>query len=85
MLIEYPDVVMQYAFGRSDHRLEDRMWGPDYHDAALESGKQAGLLKHMFFILTIMQSIPKRLVAILSPSIGLILRLHRVRQSTLSA
>lgn len=85
MLIDYLDVVMEYAYGRSDHRLDDRMWGPDYHDAALESGKQASMLKHMFFIFTIMQSIPKRLVVILSPPIGLILKLHQVKLPTLGA
>ena len=73
------DVVMEYAYGRSDHRLEDKDWGPDYHDAVMEAGKQAGLLKQMFFIFTFMQNIPEKLAVILSPPFDLVLRIQRVR------
>ena len=81
ILTDYIDVVMEYAYGRSDHRLEDKAWGPDYHDAVMEAGKQAGLLKQMFFIFTFMQSIPERLAVILSPPFDLVLRTQRVRLS----
>lgn len=81
MLIGYLDVVMQYAYGRSDHRLEDEAWAPDYHDALLSTGKLAGILKQMFFIFTIMQNIPKGLAIILAPSFELVLRIHEVRLS----
>lgn len=70
---------MQYDYGRSDHRLEDKAWGPDYHDAIVEAGKQAGILKQMFFIFTIMQNIPERLAVLLTPSFELVLRIQRVR------
>lgn len=85
MLIDHPDVVMEYAYGRSDHRLEDRAWGPDYHDAVMEAGKQAGILKQMFFIFTIMKSIPEKVAIILSPSFDLVLRIQRVRLLALFA
>ena len=78
MLIGQIDVVMEYSFGRSDHRLEDRAWAPDFHIAAMESGKQAGLLKQMFFIFTFMQSIPESLAVIISPALNSILRIQRV-------
>jgi cytochrome P450 len=71
------DVVMEYALGRSDHRLEDKAWAPDYHDASIQQGKQAPMLKQMYFIFTIMQSIPERLASCLSPAFGLVLKLHR--------
>lgn len=85
MLIEYLDVVMEYAYGRSDHRLEDKAWGPEYHDAVMDAGKQAGILKQMFFIFTIMQSIPQSLAIILSPPFELVIRIRRVRLPTLCA
>lgn len=85
MLIDHLDVVMEYSYGRSDHRLEDRAWGPDYHDAVMEAGKQAGILKQMFFIFTIMKSIPEKLAIILSPSFDLVLRIQRVRLLALYA
>ena len=81
MLTEHIDVVMEYAYGRSDHRLEDKEWGPDYHDAVMEAGKQAGILKQMFFIFTFMQSIPEKLAVILSPPFDLVLRIQRVSLS----
>lgn len=70
---------MEYAYGRSDHRLEDKAWGPDYHDAVMEAGKQAGILKQIFFIFTIMQNLPEKLAIILSPPFELVLRIQRVR------
>lgn len=75
-------MVQEYSYGRSDHRIEDKVWAPDYYHAASEAGKQAGLLKQMFFIFTIMQSIPQRLSVLILPSMKLILRWHRVRLPT---
>ena len=79
--MKWSDVVMEYAYGRSDHRLEHREWGPDYHDAVMEAGKQAGILKQMFFIFTFMNSIPEKLAVILSPPFDLVLRIQRVQYS----
>jgi hypothetical protein len=70
---------MEYSYGRSDHRLEDKAWAPDYHDAVLEGGKKAGILKQMFFIFTIVRNLPERLAVVLTPFFDLILRMQRVR------
>lgn len=68
---------MQYAYGRSDHRLEQEDFGPLYHDAVLEAGKNAGLLKQMIWIFHLMQSLPEWLAVRLSPSMDLVLRVYR--------
>lgn len=68
---------MQYAYGRSDHRLEEEDFGPEYHDAVLEAGKAAGLLKQMIWIFHLMQSLPEWLAVLLSPSFDLVLRIQR--------
>ena len=74
------DVVMEYAYGRSDHRVDQEDFGPDYHDAVLEAGKTAGLLKQMIWIFHLMQSLPEWLAVLLSPSFDLVLRIQRVSQ-----
>ena len=68
---------MQYAYGRSDYRLERDDFGPDFHNAALESGKSAGLLKQMIWILHLMQSLPEWLAVLLSPSIDSVICIQR--------
>ncbi len=69
---------MEYAYGRSDHRLGQEDFGPAYHDVVLEAGKKAGLLKQMIWIFHLMQSLPEWLVVLLSPGFDLILRNQRV-------
>ena len=83
MLTDYLDVVMEYSYGRSDHRVEERAWGPEFHDAVVEAGKNSHILKQMFFIYTIMASVPEKLAFILPPSFKLIFRIRRVRLSPL--
>lgn len=68
---------MQYAYGRSDHRLDQEDFGPEYHDAVLEAGKAAGLLKQMIWIFNLMKSLPEWLAVLLSPSFDLVLRIQR--------
>ena len=69
---------MEYAYGRSDQRLDQEDFGPDYHDVVLEAGKMAGLLKQMIWIFHLMQLLPQRLVVLLSPGMELVLRIQRV-------
>ncbi|KAL2043215.1 hypothetical protein N7G274_004275 [Stereocaulon virgatum] len=67
------DVVMEYAFGRFDHRVDQEDFGPDYHDAVLEAGKLGSLFKQMIWIFHLMQNLPERLAVLISPSLDLIL------------
>lgn len=82
-LIGTADVVMEYSYGRSEYRLSKDDFGPDYHDAVLEAGKMAGLLKQMIWIFHLMKSLPEWLAVRLSPSFGLVLRIQRVRHHIL--
>ncbi|CAF9940974.1 hypothetical protein IMSHALPRED_002232 [Imshaugia aleurites] len=75
---------MQYAYGRSDHRLDQAEFGPEYHDAVLEAGKAAGLLKQMIWIFHLMQSLPEWLAVLLSPSFDLVLRIQRQIEQQIS-
>lgn len=81
MLTAAPDVIMEYAYGRSDHRLEKADFGHDYYDAAKETAKAASLLKQMIWIFYAIQRLPEWLAARLSPNLDLIIRLHQVRGS----
>ena len=70
---------MQYAYGRSDHRLEADDFAPEYHDVSVEAGKMGGLMKQMIWIFHFMQTLPEWLVSILLPGLALVLRLQRVK------
>ncbi|MCJ1305556.1 hypothetical protein MMC08_008370, partial [Hypocenomyce scalaris] len=75
------DVVTEYAFGRSGHLLEEKDFGPDFHDAALVANKAAGLFRQMIWIFYFMQSLPEWLAVRLSPSLNSVLQLfHSVEQ-----
>lgn len=74
------DVVMQYAFGWSNHRLQAPDFDPSFHDALLAGGEAGHVLKHFPLMLKFMRSLPDSLVAKLSPMMGLYARLQTVRE-----
>lgn len=69
MLRNNVDVVMEYAYGRSNHHLEDKAWSPHHHDAIVDAGLNASLLRHMHFLGAIVQSIPESLAFLLPSSL----------------
>ncbi|MCJ1389938.1 hypothetical protein MMC18_002796 [Xylographa bjoerkii] len=68
------DVVMEYSFGRSEHRLEQADFAPDFHDGIVETGNGAALLKQMFWIYHIINSLPEWLAVFMIPSVAGMLR-----------
>ena len=84
MLTIWVDVVMEYSYGRSDHRLEQEDFGPDYHDAAVEAGRAGSLLKQMIWIYHFVQSLPDWVAVRLSPGLGMVARMQRVRHNQCS-
>lgn len=80
MLSNPSDVVMKFSYGRSDRRLEEEDFGPGYHDAIVEAGKAAGLLKQMIWIFQFFQSLREWLAVLPSPSLDLVIRIQRVRR-----
>ncbi|MCJ1381084.1 hypothetical protein MMC17_004193 [Xylographa soralifera] len=71
------DVVMEYSYGRSDHRVEVDDFGRQYHDALMASGKAGILLKHCSWILNLIRSLPEWLAIRISPDLDLAIRLQR--------
>ncbi|KAF8250242.1 cytochrome P450 [Wilcoxina mikolae CBS 423.85] len=65
------DVVMQYAFGWSNHRLSSPDFDPSFQDALLAGGKAGHVLKHFPILLRLLRSLPDSLVSQLSPMWGL--------------
>ena len=72
------DVMMKYAYGECDHRLDREDWGHEYHDAVVEAGKAGSLMKQMIWIFYFIASLPVRLQAAISPGQALVLRLQKV-------
>ncbi|MCJ1434247.1 hypothetical protein MMC27_003614 [Xylographa pallens] len=71
------DVVIEYAYGQSEHRLDQDNWGPEYHDAIVEAGKAGSLMKQMIWIFHFINALPVWLQARLSPSMELVLRIQK--------
>ena len=69
---------MEYSLGRSDHRLDKEDFGHDFHDAVVEASKAGHLLKQMIWILYVAQKLPQWLAAVVSPGLGLVVRIQSV-------
>ena len=74
------DVVSQYAYGRSEHLLDQEDFSPAFHNGALEIGKAATMHKQMIWVLYLLQSLPQKLTTLLSPTYDLILSTLRVAE-----
>ncbi|KAL1856024.1 hypothetical protein Plec18170_003892 [Paecilomyces lecythidis] len=72
------DIVIEYAYGQSENRLEKDNWGPEYHDAVVEAGKAGNLMKQMIFIFDFMYSLPAWVQEKISPSMELVIRIQKI-------
>ena len=75
---------MQYAYGRSDHRLDRKDFGPEYHDAAMEAGKASGFNKQMIWVFHLLQSLPEKLTVLISPSFDLMFSTLRAAEKQIA-
>ncbi|KAF2141599.1 uncharacterized protein K452DRAFT_318586 [Aplosporella prunicola CBS 121167] len=64
------DIIMDYAFGRSDHRLEASDFDPSFQDAMLKGGKAGHIMKHFPFVMDMLRKLPDSLLFKLSPEMG---------------
>jgi cytochrome P450 len=64
------DIVEDYAFGRSDHRLEAPDFDPSFRDAMLQGGKAGHVLKHFTWLMDLLRKLPDSLLLKLSPAMG---------------
>ena len=78
LLINTRDVVMEYSCGRSKNLLKADNFGSEFHDAFFQLGSVAALLRQMYWIFQLIQSLPEWLAVLLSPSLGLILQTRKV-------
>lgn len=69
---------MEYSFGHSKHLLETDDFGLGFQNAIMQFGKSAALLRHMYWIFQLVQSLPKWLAVLMSPSLGLLLQIQQV-------
>ena len=81
LMLTGQDVVIEYAYGESEHRLDRDDWGPEYHDAVVEAGKAGSLMKQMIWIFHFIDSLPVWMQAALSPSLELVLCIQRVSKT----
>ncbi|KAL1863207.1 hypothetical protein Plec18170_000037 [Paecilomyces lecythidis] len=70
------DVVMEYAFARSDHRLEHPDFDAVFHETMLSFSVLNHWTKHMNWILTLGQSVPPWLAKQLDEGMGKIVSLQ---------
>lgn len=52
------DVVMEYAFGRCDHRIEAKDFDPSFHDASIVGSTMGHMTKQLTWVLPLMQTLP---------------------------
>jgi cytochrome P450 len=64
------DVVMQYAFARSDHRLEAPDFDPTYRDAAFFGSTASNFMKHAPWLNAVFQAIPDKLTRLTHPAMA---------------
>jgi hypothetical protein len=72
------DVVMQYCFGRSDHRVEADGFDPDFHHTSFAAGTANALMRHMNWILQTIKRLPESWVIHMGPEMASIIKLKRV-------
>lgn len=64
------DIVEDYAFGRSEHRLEAPNFDPSFRNAMLQGGRAAHVLKHFPAATDALRRLPRWMLARLSPDMG---------------
>ncbi|KAG6368255.1 hypothetical protein INS49_002457 [Diaporthe citri] len=64
------DIVEDYAFGRSEHRLEAPGFDPSFRNAMMQGGRAAHVLKHFPAATDVLRRLPGWLLLRLSPDMG---------------
>lgn len=71
------DVVMQYAFARSDNRLEAPDFDPSYRDAAFFGSTAGNFMKHAPWLNSLMQTLPDSVARLAHPAMASFIRQKR--------
>ncbi|RDW79820.1 cytochrome P450-18 [Coleophoma cylindrospora] len=73
------DVVMQYCFGKSDHRLEAEGFDPSFHKTSFSAGTAGNLMRNMNWIMKLTKSLPESISMKMSPEMSSFIILKRER------
>jgi hypothetical protein len=71
------DVVSQYSFGFSNHRLESDGFDPKYHNDSYTAGTCNAIWRNMNWIMKIMNSLPENIAEAVSADMSVIITLKR--------
>ncbi|KAJ5046317.1 uncharacterized protein L3040_003564 [Drepanopeziza brunnea f. sp. 'multigermtubi'] len=63
------DIAQEYAFARSDHRLEHPEFEPTFHDALVAGSSQGAIIKQWPWLLPLMQSLPDAINTWMDPNL----------------
>lgn len=72
------DVVMQYCFGRSDHRVEADGFDSEFHHTSFAAGTSTALMRHMNWIMRTIKRLPESWVIHIGPEVASFVKLKRV-------
>ncbi|SCV58246.1 related to cytochrome P450 CYP3/CYP5/CYP6/CYP9 subfamilies [Fusarium fujikuroi] len=64
------DIVEDYAFGKSENRLQAADFDPSFRDAMLQGGKAGHVLKHFPWLMDMLRKLPNSMLLKLSPAMG---------------
>ena len=72
------DVVMEYSFGYSDHRVEAPDFAPWFIESIVAAQKSTHLMKHMIWIFHVIQMLPDSFGLYFMPELMQLVKLQRV-------
>ncbi|RLL96210.1 hypothetical protein CFD26_104014 [Aspergillus turcosus] len=70
------DVIMEYAFGKSEHKLNAPDFDSAFHNACVNGGKSSMLMKQFPLILWTMKRVPPSLLLKINPEMTSFVRMH---------
>ncbi len=77
-LLTAQDIAQEYAFARSDHRIDQEDWEPTFYHASVAGSSGGALVKQYPWILPMMQSMPDSLMTWLDPNMKSYFNLQKV-------
>ena len=79
MSMTRPDIVMEYAFARSDNRLLAPDFDPSFKEAGEAGAKLGHFVKQMPWVLSAMKLLPDSAQTSLNPVMASYIKLNKVR------
>jgi hypothetical protein len=78
--MDLADIAQEYAFARSDHRVDQYDFEPTFHDASVAGSTGGALIKQYPWILPLMQSLPDSFMTWLDPNMRSFFGLQNVSE-----